>query len=82
MKKTWKAMKIESVKNTWSGVYKDFTGYDDDRKVFRNTYDMIMEALESLPDEPVSLVRVAMWRQIKREEETMNRIYNAFCDEM
>jgi len=39
-----------------------------------------MEALNTLPEEPVSYIKVAMLRQINRDKETLNNIIYRFCD--
>lgn len=58
----------------------EFKGHKDDRLVFINIYNQIVEAIESLPEEPLAYIRVVMWRQIDNDEEILNRIYNCFCD--
>ena len=85
MKKTWKEAKLTSFINRNVGLYNEYkkaveNGCDDDRRVFVNTFDMIVNAIASLPDEPVAYIRVAMWRQINRDQDTMDNIASNFCD--
>lgn len=85
MKKTWKEAKLTSFIKRNVGLYSEYkkaveNGCDDDRRVFVNTFDMIVKAIASLPDEPVAYIRVAMWRQINRDQDTMDNIASNFCD--
>lgn len=85
MKKTWKEAKLTSFIKRNSGLYAEYkkaveNGCDDDRRVFVNTFDMIVNAIASLPDEPVAYIRVAMWRQINHDQDTLDRIAANFCD--
>lgn len=80
MKKTWKQARIDTLDKRWGGCIKGFTGYTDDRQVYLNIYNTIREALESLPEEPLPFIRVAIWSEIKKDEEILERIYNTFCD--
>ena len=82
MTKTWKARKLHDLDIRFGTSYRDFKegGYVDDRRVFVNTYEIIVQALESLPEEPVSYIRVAMWRQINRDYKMMDEILAKFTD--
>lgn len=80
MKKTWKQMKIEFMQRNYGHHIEEFEGHKDDRLVYINTYNSIMEALESLPEEPHSYIKVAMFRQLNRDKEQLNSIINRFCD--
>ena len=80
MKKTWKQMKIESMQHNYGHHIEEFKGHKDDRLVYVNTYNSIMEALESLPEEPHSYIRVAMFRQLNKDKEVLNDIIYRFCD--
>lgn len=71
---------MHDIEALYGGIKKDFEGYKDDRLVFVNTYNKILEAIESLPEEPLPYIKVAMWRQINIDKETLNEIYNRFCD--
>lgn len=52
----------------------------DDRGLFSNTYKKLVEAIESLPDNPNLTVCVAMNEYIRKEEEMLNRIKQHFED--
>lgn len=78
--KTWKEAKIHDVKVRFGECIDEFRGFDDDRRIYINTYEQIMEALEQLPDNPVGYLRVAMWRQIKRDIPLLEDIRDAFYD--
>lgn len=85
MKKTWKEAKLISFTNRNSGCYAEFkkaveNGCNDDREVFVKLYEQIVRAVASLPDEPGSYIRVAMWRQINRDQDTLDNIMANFCD--
>ena len=80
MKKTWKQARLHSIEIQYGTIYDMFKGHDDDRQVFCNTYDSIERALNSLPEEPDSYIKVAMWRQINKDKELLDRIYATFCD--
>lgn len=71
---------MHDIEARYGGIKKDFEGYKDDRLVFVNTYNQILEAIESLPEEPLPYIKVAMRRQINIDKETLNEIYNRFCD--
>lgn len=85
MKKTWKEAVLTSFTNHYLGSYTDYkkaveNGCDDDRRVFVRIFNEIVKAVSSLPDEPDSYIRVAMWRQMKHDKETLNNIMANFCD--
>lgn len=50
----------------------------DDRRIFIRTYQQIYEAIESLPDNPPSVVMVAMNRYIQGERQMMDEIIRRF----
>ncbi len=79
-KMTWKQAKIHDFDIRFGGCVEEFKGFDDDRKVYVNTYNQIIEALNELPEEPVSYIKVAMWRQINRDIEMLDRIQARFCN--
>ena len=80
MKKSWKQAKIHDMELLYGGCIEDFKGYEDDRMVYINTYNQIMEALISLPEEPARYIKVALWKQINEDKKVMNRIQGVFCD--
>ena len=80
MKLTWKQARLHDIEVRYGRIVEEFKGHKDDRLVFINIYNQIVEAIESLPEEPLPYIRVAMWRQINNDEEILNRICNCFCD--
>lgn len=80
MKKTWKQAKLHDIEIQFGGCIEEYKGFTDDRMVYVNTYSQIIEAIESLPEEPHSYVKVAMFHQINKDKEVLNRIYRNFCD--
>ena len=80
MKKTWKQAKLHGIEVRYGGIIEEYKNYKDDRMVYVNTYNQIIEAIESLPEEPLPYIKVAMFHQINKDEELLNRIYNRFCD--
>lgn len=66
MKKSWKSEKTEllvSLYGQYATRYQD-EKHTDDRGVFVQTYNLMLDALRCLPNEPHVLVRVAMNRYI------------------
>ena len=65
--KSWKQFRIDSLRFDF-GLYAElFKDEHDDRRWLANTYDQIIEALESLPEEPVAFVCVAMSKEIEKD---------------
>lgn len=77
MKRSWKQIKVD-VLTGYRPYYNDYAGCIDDRAVFRTVYDMIREALDSLPEEPALYIRCAMAHELKRDFETMEEIVQRF----
>lgn len=82
MNDTWKSLKLEVLKmkygktvKTWSGIFPQVT---DDRMVFINIYNQLMEAVNSLQDDPHVAVCVAMNRYIDEECKVLNSIRKNF----
>jgi hypothetical protein len=71
---TWKGHRIDYHRFMYGDYVERFTGHTDDRQLFINTYNTVLSALESLEDEPNSLVKVAVNAQINKEYELMDRI--------
>lgn len=78
----WKHTKLWVLANAyekkateWSDI---FPPVADDRRVFINTYRQIYEAIDSLPDNPLSVVAVAMNRYITGERSMMDEIMRRF----
>lgn len=87
MKKTWKTARIDGFEKLYGTSYKEYKDFvknnplcNDDRTVYIAIYEQVMEALNSLPEEPTSYIRVAMFHQINRDKERMNNIESRFLD--
>lgn len=79
MKESWKQKRLDYLKkyygplaNKWQGI----TG--DDRAIFCNIYRMMIEALESLPEEPLNYIKVAMAHHMQQDRKTLRDIEEAF----
>lgn len=67
--RTWKERRIENLEYFYGKAYEQFKSEDphDDRRVYINTYEMIMEAVKSLKNEPNNYVAVAMNKAIAKD---------------
>ena len=61
--------------NEWNNIMPPVT---DDRRIFINTYRQIYEAIESLPENPHSVVTVAINSYIQGERQMMDEIKRRF----
>lgn len=75
---SWKESKKYTMEKFYGKYLKEFEGYSDDRKIYCNTYAMIMKALESLQDDPECYVRCAMNQMINNDMGMMDRIILRF----
>ena len=80
MKKTWKQARLHDIELRYGGHIEEYKGFTDDRLIYVNTYNQIIEAITSLPEEPCSYIKVAMWHQFNKDKEILNRIQAEFCD--
>lgn len=80
MEKTWKAEKIEYMSYLYG---RNVSRYEkemeedkrrNDRQVYINTYNMIMEMLDTLPDEPHLYVKVAINDKMREDTDTLEAI--------
>ena len=76
--KTWKEVMLNYIDCFYGEKAEAWKNERNDKRVFSNTYFMIVEALESLPDEPHNYVKVAVHAHIKENEEMMKRIIERF----
>lgn len=79
MKESWKQRHLHHLKFFYGKLaekWKDIT--TDDRLVFVNTYRMMIDALESLPEEPVNYVCVAMNKKLRQDRKTLDSIAAVF----
>ena len=80
MKKTWKQARLHDIELRYGGRIEEYKGFTDDRKTYINIYNQIIEAITSLPEEPCSYIKVAMWHQFNKDKEILNRTQAEFCD--
>ena len=76
--KTWKTRELEYIKDCYGDVIAEYEGFTDDRRLYCNTYNMLIEAIESLQDDPNVVVRCAMNNYINDELQMMARIKEHF----
>lgn len=75
---TWKQGKLSYMKLLYGGLIGEFSQHDDDRRLYVNTYNQIIEAVESMPDTPNNYVAVALNAKIRRDLEMLDRIQDRF----
>lgn len=77
--KTWKSFKLDFLKFKYEKKAEEWKDCHDDRRIFSNTYYQIIEAIETLPEEPVSYIAVAMNNEIQKDREMLDRIIKRFA---
>ena len=77
--KTWKSFKLDFLKFKYEKKAEEWKDCHDDRRLFSNTYYQIIEAIETLPEEPVSYIAVAMNNEIQKDREMLDRILTRFA---
>lgn len=77
-RETWKSVKKEYLAYFYGKKAEEWKDERDDRKVFSNIYYQIIEAIDSLDDEPKPYVCVALDNHIKEDEEMLRRILKHF----
>lgn len=70
--------KIEFMENIYGGYIKRFTGYNDDRRLYINIYNIIIDSLISLDAEPTTYIKVAINRQIADDTKCLDEILKEF----
>lgn len=82
MNTSWKTKKLMALEREYGKEAKAWSEIEpkvyDDRSVYINIYKVLVEALNSLEDEPHSVVRVAMNRYIAEAKKTMDKIRSKF----
>lgn len=78
----WKHRKIALLERNYGEVAERWTNLfppvRDDRRVYLNIYNQLVEAVNSLPDNPNTVVCVAMNRYISEETKALDAIIAAF----
>ena len=77
-KKTWKQQKLDFLKHPYGKYIDEFRGCHDDRRVYYNIYQQIVEAVESLDDNPNNYVCVAVNDAIRADLMMMDDILVRF----
>ena len=72
--KTWKSEKLDFLKFRYEKKAEEWKERHDDRRLFSNTYYLIITAIETLPEEPNNYVCVAMNAMIKKDREILDSI--------
>lgn len=77
---SWKESKLDYIESFYGDAYKQFKADDahDDRRVYINTYEMIVKAIGSLRKEPDLYVKVAIDEAIRKDFEMMRDIGQRF----
>lgn len=83
MRDDWKYLKLAVLEmeyskkaDEWNNLYPPVS---DDRRVYINIYHQLIEAVQSLTDNPNTIVCVAMNRYITEEKKTLDEIKKVFC---
>jgi len=76
--KSWKEFTIDSMRFDYGLHAELFADEHDDRRLFTNMYNQIMEAVECLPDNPPAFVCVAMNHKIDESRGTMDAILDRY----
>lgn len=71
---TWKEHKLNYMQFMYGDKITEYEHCKDDRRVYFNIYNMIIEALNDLPDEPNNYICVAMNHQIDEDLKILDRI--------
>lgn len=79
----WKTAKLKSWKLDYEAQANEWRqlGVTDDRRIFINCFDMVVEALESLPTDPVSYICVAVQQHMQSDRAMMDDIIRRFSPE-
>ena len=78
--KTWKSRKLWQIRRKYEDNIEKWKDAHDDRRLFVNMFNIMIEAICSLPEEPDNFICVAMNDKIDKYMETMNDILERFAD--
>ena len=76
--RTWKEKKILFLHELYGDVVNDWANENDDRGLYVNIYNQLLNGFKSLPDEPHIIVKCAMNHYQEEQLEMMKRIRNHF----
>lgn len=80
MGKSWRESKLEYLKRLYGDVVEDYREHSDDRLVYVNIYNQIVEALNSLPDMSHVYVCKSVGAAIYEDKRVMDCIRERFGD--
>ena len=75
---SWKVLKLKYLKVIYGLHVRGFGGYDDDRGLYINTYNMMVRAINTLPDCPDIFIKCAMNEAIKKDCKMLDGIIKRF----
>ena len=76
--KTWKERQIDRFRWDYGFHAELFADEHDDRRLLANIYNLIMEALQSLPDNPNNYVCCAMNHRFEEDKKIMDGILERY----
>ncbi|MBO7669700.1 MAG: hypothetical protein J6S60_03835 [Oscillospiraceae bacterium] len=78
--KDWKKAKRNTIVKYYGDHIDEFMGYDDDREVYVNTYNLLLNVCDSIPDDlPNGYVRAAIVEKMRKDMKMMDEIKARFC---
>ena len=75
---TYKQKKISYHKFMYEEPTERFNGHNDDRQLYVNIYNYVLEALESIEEEPHNFICCAINHYLDKEYETLDDIKERF----
>ena len=76
--KSWKQFQLDYLEYFYKEKAEAWKNEHNDKKVYSNSYFIMVEAINSLPDEPNNFVIVAMNNKINEYEQQMQEIDERF----
>ena len=76
--KSWKQFQLDYLKYFYEEKAEAWKNERNDKRVYSNSYYIMVEAINSLPEEPNNFVVVAMNTKINEYEQQMNEIEERF----
>lgn len=71
-------LKRRYLKHNYEKCRKEYEGFNDDRRVFCNIYDILIEALNVMEKVDNNFIWVAFNNECEKDVETLNRIKDYF----
>lgn len=72
--KTWKQKKLDYIAFIYGRKLSEYEGHNDDRRLYINMYNIITEAINSLPDEPNNYICCAVNHKLDEDFAVMDDI--------